>query len=181
MDRPLTNTFDSYGQAEGITKIPKAIFSLAKSLGAPGLRGSRVYFLEFKPWYDLPENKERLDGLFARNDGLTDREIKRNNLILDGELKEQKKILNELEIKDRQNNMPDPEEIIKLWRSVGLIINTTINTYRQSHPHTVLGKPLEKVQFETNKMFDSLIEKIKKGTNDLNKVFQQKGINEPSS
>lgn len=172
-------SFDNLSQAESFTGIPIAKLKLAKSMGAPGFRGSRIYFDDLEPWY--LENKDKLHTLITKNDGLSINDIKRNNAILDGELMEQKKKINEFIIQDKANSRLQLGEMQNLLATIGLSINLKFNEYRSSLTPSVLGKPQEKVQPIVDKMFDDIISWIHKGEDSLIKIAKEKGIDESGS
>lgn len=108
-------TFETLTQASGATGLSKEILRAAKSHGCPGFVAHRLRWDLAEPW--IKEHEQELEEWASQST----EEIKRQNLIKDG-------LLKDLEISKRKQEMLDPKEVAEFLKSFGLSLSSLLKT-----------------------------------------------------
>jgi hypothetical protein len=144
--------YDSYKQASSATGIPAKIFKRAKAMGAPGFRSNRIYFEDFKPWYEA--HKAELET--PDNNELSLEEVKKENLIKDG-------VIKDLEIKKRRKEYLDPVEVKSLLQTIGTSAAAVLKRIPAEYPQRLAGKTAPEIEVILTKLVTEIITIYKSG------------------
>jgi hypothetical protein len=161
-DRQLSKhqVFTSQAQCSSITGISKEILRTAKKNGAPGFRGSQIYWDELGPY--LSKNKVVIEA--QTEDTLKTR--KAEGVKLDNEIKK-------LEIIKRKGEFLNPEEVIKFLVVLRLSFETVLKGWSSELPPMLVGKSQGEIEYmvkeQVTKLFNDFGELIRNEVNRCNK------------
>lgn len=130
IDTTAGKVFTSQDQCSAMTGTPKEMLRAAKKQGAPGFRGSCVYWVELKPYLDA--HKELLESKVQDNLKALTIEGKR----LDNDLKKLEKKKLQLEYLDRR-------EVTDFLIKLRLSFESIIKGWSSEIPRKVIGKQSE--------------------------------------
>lgn len=144
-------TYDSLAACAAQTGVEKKILQRAKTLGCPGFRNARVYWDEAEPWIKKNIDQLKID---IKDNVLDINEIKRQNLIKDGKLKD-------LQIRQKEEELLTVEEVEDFLRTIAASQLGLLSRYQRELPVKISGKNAGEIELELKAAFAEIIDILK--------------------
>ena len=138
--------YDNYAQASSALNVPIPVLKRCKKAGCPAFKSTRIYRDDFLAWY--AEHKAEVDT--EPDNNLSIEEIKRDNLIKDGQLKD-------LEIKKRRREYLDPTEVKTLLQTISTSQAAVLKRFPAELAPKLAGKNLPEIEKELTKAVVDII------------------------
>lgn len=136
--------FSSQAQCSARTGVPTVVLREAKKAGAPGFRGSCVWWHELKPYLD--SHKELIEK--RTEDNYNALKIKEKKLDID---------LKEIEKKSLLGEYLDPKEVTEFLLRLKLSFESVVKGWSTELPPKLLGKNQSELEYQINQEVSNLL------------------------
>lgn len=150
-------TYDTMSTCCAMQGVDKRLLKAAKSQGFPGFRGGKVVWTdELKAWCE--KNKDNLHQMDSEQ---SIHKVKLENLKKDG-------ILKDLQIKQKEENLIEQDEVYDLLETIAKIQMGLFNKISKELSLKISGKTAGEIEEQLNKSFAEIVNAFKV---DLNKYI----------